>query len=433
MRVRRKERAVLALVDCNNFYASCERLFDPKLRGKPVVVLSNNDGCAVARSNEAKALGIKMGDPWHLHRAAWQRHGVIVRSSNYALYGDMSHRVMGILRALTPGVEVYSIDEAFIDMAGMFGREEKIARELRATLLQWTGIPVSIGIAETKTLCKVANRAAKKDADTGGVLALLTRADQTAALHGLEVEEVWGVASRLGRRLRALDICTAEQLRDAPPDVLRREGGVVVERIGRELDGKRCLILEDATKPAQSIMSSRSFGRPVTAQRELQEAVATFVSRAAEKLRWQHLAAGSVLVFMHTNPFKPTEPSYHASDVVRLPVASSDTSKLIHAALCAVARIYRRGYRYTKAGAMLDDIEPADTVQQDLWTAPDDLRSRARMRMLDRVNREWGRGTVNMAACGIRKGWSMRAEHLSPRYTTRWDELLRVRCGSIAV
>lgn len=417
---------VLALVDCNNFYVSCERVFDPCLCNRPVVVLSNNDGMAVARSNEAKALGIEMGDPWHLHSAAWQRQGVIVRSSNYALYGDMSRRVMSILRRLSPGVEVYSIDEAFVDLAGLDGREDQVARDLRAIIRQWTGIPVSIGIAPTKTLAKVANRAAKKDTASGGVRSLLSGQSQDAALSQLALEDIWGVAHRLGRRLRALGLATAKDLRDAPPDLLRREGGVAVERIGRELNGERCLQLEDSAKPAKTIMASRSFGRPVVARADLEEAVATFVSRAAEKLRRQHLAAGSVLVFMHTNPFRPTERQYSGSDVVRLPVASSDTSKLIHAAFCAVRRLYRPGYRYMKAGAMLDAIEPAGCVQGDLWSPPDDMKSKALMRTLDRLNREWGRGAAAMAACGVRKGWAMRAEHLSPRYTTRWEELLQV-------
>ena len=416
----------LGLVDCNNFYVSCERLFDPGLRHRPVVVLSNNDGCAVARSDEAKRLGIRMGDPWHLHRAEWQRKGVVIRSSNYALYGDLSQRVISILRRLAPSVEVYSIDEAFIDLAGLEGREEGIAREMRATILQWTGIPVSFGLAPTKTLAKVANRAAKKDAGSQGVKSLMSREKQSDALAKLEVEEVWGVATRLGRRLRALGITTAVDLREAQPDLLRREAGVVVERIGRELDGERCLMLDEGSKPAKSIMASRSFGRPVTAQRELEEAVASFVSRAAEKLRRQNLAAGTVLVFVHTNPFKTTERQYSASDVVRLPVASADTSKLIHAAFCAVRRIYKQGYRYTKAGVMLDAIEPADGVQGVLWASADDWKGKTLMRTVDRLNRVWGRGTMVMAACGVNKRWAMRSEHLSPRYTTRWEELLRV-------
>jgi nucleotidyltransferase/DNA polymerase involved in DNA repair len=248
---------MIGLVDCNNFYVSCERLFQPGLRGRPVVVLSNNDGCAVARSEEAKQVGIKMGDPWHLHRAAWKRSGVIIRSSNYALYGDMSNRVMSILRKLTPGIEVYSIDEAFVDFGGMTGREEQVARDLRATILQWTGIPVSIGIAPTKTLAKLANRSAKKEPASGGVRALLTDEVQHMALSKLDVEDIWGVATRLGKRLRALGICTALDLRNAAPEALRKEGGVVVERIGRELRGEGCLQIDDATRPAKSIMASR--------------------------------------------------------------------------------------------------------------------------------------------------------------------------------
>lgn len=417
---------VLGLVDCNNFYVSAERCFQPQLRNRPVVVLSNNDGAAIARSEEAKRLGIKMGDPWHLHRAAWRRQGVIVRSSNYALYGDMSRRVMSILRALSAGIEVYSIDEAFIDLAGLNGREEEVARTLRATIHRWTGIPVSIGIAPSKTLAKVANRSAKKDPASGGVRALMTEASQREVLAKLEPEDVWGVADRLGRRLRALGLVRALDVRDAAPERLRREGGVVMERIGRELRGERCLHLEDSAGPAKSIMASRSFGRAVATAAELEQAVATFVSRAAEKLRRQSLAAGTVTVFLRTNPFRPTEPQYHASEVVRLSVASSSTPKLIEAAFYCLRTIYRPGFRYAKAGILLEALEQADHVQRNLWKEEDSAASKAVMRTMDRLNREWGRGTVKLAACGVRQGWAMRAEHLSPRYTTRWEDLLRV-------
>lgn len=416
----------IGLVDCNNFYVSCERLFQPRLRNRPVVVLSNNDGCAVARSEEAKQLGVKMGEPWHLHRADWKKNGVIVRSSNYALYGDMSNRVMSILRKLSPAIEVYSIDEAFIDFDGMAGREEEVALALRATVLQWTGIPVSIGISTSKTLAKVANRSAKKDLLSGGVRTLLTGDAQIPALAKLEVEDVWGVAARLGRRLRALGIRTALDLRRAAPEALRKEGGVILERIGRELNGERCLQLEDSRQKSKSIMASRSFGRPVTSLDELRQAVATFTSRAAEKLRRQNLVAGTVTTFIHTSPFRPTERQLYASDVVRLGVASSSTPKLIHAALEALQKIYRPGFRYVKAGVLLDAFEVAGKEQKDLWASGDSEEDRVVMATMDRVNREWGRGTLKIAVCGVKQGWTMRAEHLSPRYTTRWEDLLVV-------
>lgn len=417
---------LLGLVDCNNFYVSCERCFQPELRNKPVVVLSNNDGCAIARSNEAKALGIKMGDPWHLNRRKWHEAGVIIRSSNYALYGDMSHRVMSILRSFTPAVEVYSIDEAFIDLAGLHGRERDVASDLRAKILMWTGIPVSVGIAPTKTLAKVASRTSKKDPVSGGVCALPTDHEQQAALANLELNDLWGIAGRMAARLRAIGIKTPLELRDAPPDLLCREGGVVLERIGRELRGERCLELVDGRQPAKSIMASRSFGQTVHLRADLEQAVATFVTRAAEKLRRQHLVAGSVMVFIHTNPFQKSERQYSASDVVRLGVGSADTSKLITAALRGLKKIYRLGFRYAKAGVMLDELEPANLVQGNLWQTGDSWQSKATMQTLDRLNREWGRGTVIPAACGIRHSWSMRAAHLSRRFTTRWDELLQI-------
>lgn len=416
----------LALVDCNNFYVSCERVFDPRLRGRPVVVLSNNDGCAIARSEEAKRLGVKMGDPWHLHRERWRRENVIIRSSNYALYGDMSGRVMSILRARAPGVEVYSIDEAFLDMEGLAGREVDIARDLRAIILQWTGIPVSIGLAATKTLAKVANRACKKDPVALGVVALLSEDAIRHRLSQLELEDVWGIAGRLGKRLRMLGLVSAQDMAEAAPEMLRREGGVVVERIGRELRGERCLQLEDSTQLAKSIMASRSFGRSVTSREEVAEAIAAFISRAAEKLRRQRLAAGTVTVFLHTNPFRATERQYHASEVVRLSVASSSTPKLIQAAFYGLQRIFQSGVRYAKAGILLDALEDAGSVQGNLLMEGDSEKNKVVMRTLDGLNKAWGRGTVKVAACGTRNGWAMRAECLSPRYTTRWEDILRV-------
>ena len=262
----------VALVDCNNFYASCERHFQPGLRGKPVVVLSNNDGCVIARSNEAKALGIRMGDPWHLQRAAFARQGVIVRSSNYTLYGDMSARVMRVLATFTPELEVYSIDEAFLGLSG-FADPEAHARRIRETVLRLTGIPVSIGIAPTKTLAKVANRTAKKDPTSGGVWLLLDAAAQTAALARMELGDLWAVGHRLVPRLAALGIRTPVQLRDACPTMIRQRFSVVMQRIVLELRGTPCLLLEESTPDRQSIMSSRSFGRPVEGFDELAEAM----------------------------------------------------------------------------------------------------------------------------------------------------------------
>jgi DNA polymerase V len=337
----------LALVDCNNFYVSCERVFQPELRGRPVVVLSNNDGCVIARSNEAKALGIAMGAPWHLHRARFAAAGVVVRSSNYMLYGDMSGRVMSVLSGFTPDLEIYSIDEAFLGMGGFGVHLESHARALRAAVLQWTGIPVSIGIAPTKTLAKVANRFAKKDLEREGVLLLLDDAAQDAALARMELTDLWGIAGRLAARLSALGIATPLDLKRGDARLLRERLGVVTARLALELRGVPCLDLEREISDRKSIMASRSFGRPVTALPELREAVAAYTARAAEKLRRQHLATAHLVVFIETNRFKAEDAQHYAARPVRLPVATSDSGKLIGAALAGLASIWRDGSDHT--------------------------------------------------------------------------------------
>ncbi len=416
----------IALVDCNNFYASCERLFQPALRGKPVVVLSNNDGCVIARSNEAKALGIGMGDPWHLSKPKFARHGVIVRSSNYTLYGDLSARVMRVLQEFTPDLEVYSIDEAFLSFEGFESRLEKHARELRRTTLQWTGIPVSVGIAPTKTLAKVANRTAKKQPGRDGVCNLMAESDQIDALANLELTDLWGVAGRMALRLNALGIDTPLKLRNADTTMLRERLGVVMERMSRELRGVPCHDLVLANPDKKSIIASRSFGRTVTALHEMSEAVSSHTERAAEKMRRQHLAASMISVFVTTNPFKAEDRQYATSYGVRLPVPSADTAVLLRAAAHALDRIWRDGFRYKKAGVMLLDLAPAAIVQGDLWTAPDSARRKSLMQTIDRLNADHGRGVVRFASTGIKQEWKLRCDQRSPRYTTDWNELLQV-------
>ena len=417
----------LALVDCNNFYASCERLFQPKLRGQPVVVLSNNDGCVIARSNEAKALGITMGEPWHICKERVNTQGVVVRSSNYTLYGDMSGRVMRILGRFTPQLEIYSIDEAFLGLGGFDGRLDAHARELRATVLQWTGIPVSVGIAPTKTLAKVANRAAKKDPAFGGVRALLTEADQRAALERIDLTDLWGVGSRMADRLKAIGIGTPLALRDADARFVRGHCSVVMERTIHELRGVPCIGLEEVTPDRKSLVASRSFGRPIEAAHELAESVRVYAARAAEKMRRQNLATANVIVFIETNTFKPNEPQHCASSGYRLPVATADTGKINTAALTVLRRLWRSGFRYKKAGVMLLDLVPASSVGGGLFDRPDDARSHARMQAIDALNGRFGRGTVTFGSTGREKQvWGMRREFHSPRYTTQWAELLRI-------
>lgn len=416
---------LVALVDCNNFYASCERLFQPRLRGRPVVVLSNNDGCVIARSNEAKALGIVMGDPWHLNKDKFAQHAVVVRSSNYTLYGDMSGRVVSVLRGFTPELEVYSIDEAFLSFDGFLDPVGH-GRELRRAVLQWTGIPVSVGIAPTKTLAKLANRLAKKGEGTDGVLMLASERDQTTALGKIEITDLWGVARRLALRLSELDIYTPLQLRDADPSILRARMGVVVERMVLELRGIHCHEMTMLVPNNKTILASRSFGRSVTRRSELEEAVSTHVARAAEKLRSQSLVAGAIMVFAHTNPFRTQDKQYSASRTIALPVASADTMVLTNVALQAARKIWKEGYSYKKAGITLLELSPAGTVQGDLWTAADTPRQQALMRTIDRINAEHGRDMMRLAVTGIRRGWTLRSERRSPRYTTNWDELLSV-------
>lgn len=420
---------LLALVDCNNFYASCERVFQPALRGRPVVVLSNNDGCVIARSNEAKALGIAMGAPWHLNRDLFAREGVIVRSSNYSLYGDMSARVMRILADQAPEVEIYSIDEAFLDLAGFGDRAEEHMRAVRQLVLAWTGIPVSVGIAPTKTLAKVANRLAKKRAASGGVLVLADEACQTEALAQLELTDLWGVGGRLAQRLAALGIATPLALRAADAKFLRQHCSVVMERMVLELRGMPCLGLEIHTPDRQTIMASRSFGRPVEARRELEEAVATYISRAAEKMRRRNLVTSAVTVFTHSNRFKPEERQYSGTHTVHLPVATSDTSRLLKAALHGVARIWQPGIRYKKAGVICLDLQPAARAQPGLFHDVDSAERQALMAALDSLNFRYGRGAVGFATAGTRQAWSLRSDKRSPRFTTRWNELLEVRDG----
>ena len=416
----------IGLVDCNNFYASCERVFQPELRGRPVVVLSNNDGCVIARSNEAKALGIEMGAPWHLHRAKFERAGVVVRSSNYTLYGDMSGRVMRTLAGFTPDLEIYSIDEAFLGLAGFETRLEAHARTLRTTVLQWTGIPVSVGIASTKTLAKVANRYAKKDPDRAGVFVMLDPAETEATLGRMALTDLWGVAGRIEARLVGLGITSPLALRDADPRFIRERFSVVMQRMVMELRGVPCIDLQEGTPDRKSIMASRSFGRPVTTFQELREAVSSYASRAAEKMRRQQLATSHVVVFVQTNRFKPEEPQYDASRAVRLPVASADTGKLLKAASHALRALWKPGFSYKKAGVILLDLRPASRVQGDLWEQPDSPRAAGLMQAIDALNNRHGRDTVVYGSAGRRKAWKLRSDQLSPRYTTSWQELLKV-------
>jgi DNA polymerase V len=419
---------VFALADCNNFYVSCERVFQPRLEGRPVVVLSNNDGCIIARSDEAKALGFAMGEPYHLNKEKLTRHGVAVFSSNYALYGDMSRRVMDTLGTFTPEIELYSIDEAFLNLAGFERRGlTEYARLIRATVRRDTSIPVSIGIGPTKTLAKIANHVAKAEPETGGVYEL-SEVEVDRALSSIEVGEVWGVGPRWAMWLEEQGIAMALDLKRADPKAIRRKMTVVGERLVYELNGQPCLPLELVAPPRQGLTVSRSFGQTLTALQPIKEALMQFVGRAAEKLRCQQLMAGQVLVFVTTNRFSATQPFYANSATVRLPYPTDFTPDLIEAAVQLLETLYRSGFHYQKCGVMLLDLSPATRMQADLFDTRDRAREAWLMRALDSLNADHGTRTVRVGNNGGRRpAWAMRQAFRSPRYTTRWRELPVVR------
>ncbi len=422
----------IALVDCNNFFVSCERVFNPALEGKPVVVLSNNDGCAVARSNEVKALGVKMAAPWYQLRDLARRHGIVALSSNYELYADMSNRVMTILSAFSPRQEVYSIDECFLDLDGLEHRDlTRYGQEIRQRVRQWVGMPVCVGIAASKTLAKLANHVAKKQAAWNSVcdFGTLNAVALDELLDGIEVGEVWGVGRRTQERLGRMGIHSVLALKRADTGLIRQRFSVTLERTVRELRGIPCLALEELTPTNRQIISSRSFGTPVTSLQELSEAVATYVSRAAEKLRSQQAVAGAIQVYIRTNPHREDDPQYSNSMVLPLGTASSDTSRLVRAAQWGLRRIFRQGYRYAKAGVMLMDISPTDNVQQSLFGASEnDGKSARLMQALDAINRRMGQNTLFLAGAGVEKRWRMRRGNKSPGYTTEWGEVALARC-----
>jgi DNA polymerase V len=416
----------IALVDCNNFYCSCERVFNPTLRGKPIVVLSNNDGCIVSRSDEAKALGIPMGAPLYEQQAVIRKHGVQVFSSNYTLYGDMSARVMSILREEVPAIEVYSIDEAFLQLPGNFTEEH--ARALRAKVLQWTGIPVCIGIATTKLLAKLANRHAKRNKDlTGGVFNLASYWDPDGIQAGMETGDLWGVGKNLAHRLRGLGVKTALEFKQADPAAIRKSMGVIGERMLRELNGIPCLELEEMPPDRKGVMASRSFGSPVETLEELEEALANHVARASEKIRRFGLLATRMEVFLQTNRFKKEEPQYSRGIALTLDRPTYSSAELMAKARDLLHRIYRPGYRYKKTGIQLANLVSEEEYQPELFDRP-----KARIdvdKIVDEINRRMGdpkNPVITRASQGTLrsgKGWQMRSERHSPHYTTSWQEL----------
>jgi DNA polymerase V len=413
----------IGLIDCNNFYVSCERVFQPKLRKRPVVVLSNNDGCVIARSNEAKALGLKMGTPLFKVQDLVEDHSVAVYSSNYTLYGDMSHRVMEALQEFTPEVEVYSIDEAFMSLDEDGQSFHAHGGNIREKVLKWTGIPVSVGIGQTKTLAKVANHLAKKDAGLRGVLDLTPIDAQTEALEQTSVNEVWGVGPAYSKLLKAAGIMTARKLRDADRRWIRQRMTIVGARIVEEIRGISCLPLEQCPQQKKSITCSRSFGLLVESLEELREAVSIYMSRAAERLRRGKLAAGVVTVFINTNRFS-TEPQYGNSITYEIAYSTDSTNELLEWAMKGLEQIYRQGYRYKKAGVMLNGLVPADQMTKRFFGDVAYERSRSVLRAVDEINRRHGRDTVRFGMSQAKGRWQTKSLRRSQNYTTKLNEVL---------
>jgi DNA polymerase V len=419
---------MFALVDVNNFYVSCERAFQPHLQNVPMVVLSNNDGCAVARSQEVKDLGIKMGQPWFKMKDLAKQHGIIAFSSNYTLYGDMSNRATAVLRQFCPDIEVYSIDESFLhvqSVASLHGGHINMGQSIKQRVMQWTGLPVCVGFGQTKTLAKLSNHLAKKNPAFAGVCDS-TAFDETtmnAWMDKYEVTEVWGVGRRIGAKLNALGIHTINDLKHGNPKALRDQFGVVLERTVFELQGKSCLALEDVLPDKQQIMSSRSFGNPILRLSELTEAVSWHIAAAGEKLRRQKSFAGAVYVFLQTNRFRDDQPQYNAGYVVTLPEPTDDTTALTRYAVRVLEHLYKAGFIYKKCGVMLMNLSEAANQQTSLFQSTLDPRAVLKMQALDALNERFGRGTIRSASCGTSKSWAMRSGARSPRFTTQWDEL----------
>lgn len=414
--------ALLALVDCNNFYVSCERVFNPKLESRPVVVLSNNDGCIIARSNEAKALGIPMGAPFFEWRDLMRKQGVAVLSSNYSLYGDMSQRVMEVLEISAPAVQIYSIDEAFLDFE--IPNPLSYARELREKVGRWTGIPVSIGIAATKTLAKVANHAAKKNPAYGGAF-LIDEGNADEVLEAFPVKDVWGVGPRYAEMLYRHGIRSAAQLRDADDRWIRKMLSVAGLRTACELRGMRCFPMGEEPPPKRSIASTKSFGRPITELEDLCEAVAGFAARAAEKARSEKRLVALMVVFIQFHPFK----SGGRNVKFLFPEPTSYTPEIIHYAKRAACELYCKGMAYRKAGVIFEGLVSEEGCQLDLFVEKCERspQKKQAMALIDGMNKSFGCGTIRMAAEGMKKPWQMKQELRSPRYTTRWDELPAAR------
>ncbi|MEJ8803398.1 Y-family DNA polymerase [Pontibacter sp. H249] len=416
---------MIALVDCNNFYASCERVFNPAIRAKPVVVLSNNDGCVIARSAESKELGIRMGEPYFMVKKLVKQHGIEVFSSNYTLYGDMSNRVMKTLAEFTPNLEVYSIDESFLDLGHFYGKDlTQYAWQIKNTVRNWTGIPVGIGVAQTKTLAKIANRLAKKSTKANGVLVLQEPKHIKAALQRTEVADIWGIGRQHAKFLKSRNICTAYDLAQQPDAWVKKNMTVVGLRMVKELQGEACLELEEVPPAKKNICTSRSFGNPVKELTALEEATALYASKCAYKLRKQGSCTSAITVFITTNSFADTK-QYYNSKTIQLPSPVNSDLHLIQYATFALRSIYREGYIYKKCGVIVSELVPENTIQLGLFSGADTGKHRDLMQALDGLNQKYGQATVKSAAQGSSKSdWFLKSEHVSPCYTTRLSDVI---------
>ncbi|MDI3358527.1 MULTISPECIES: translesion error-prone DNA polymerase V subunit UmuC [unclassified Pseudomonas] len=422
-----KSLPVFSLIDCNSFYASCERVFRPDLARVPIVVLSNNDGCVIARSYDAKPF-VKMGEPYFQIKHKLKQHGIVPFSSNYALYGDMSERVMSQIESMVPVVEVYSIDEAFADLAGI-ANPESLGRQIRSQVLRCTGIPVGVGIAHTKTLAKLANHTSKRlQAATGGVVDICDPFKRDWVLRNTDVSEVWGVGRRMKIHLDALGIKTAMDLAKADPWMLRSKFSVVIEKTARELAGTHCLELEEPDPPKQEICCSRMFGKRLTELPPIKEAVAMYMMRASEKLRAQGSVCKKIRVSIRTGMFNPEEAKFANGVVVDLPYPTDDVRLLTKAAVDAVERVFRPGFKFSKAEVMLLNLCQPGQYTDDLFAVSQPAEATRIMAVLDQINGRWGRGTLRTASVPSNPDWGMRREMISQSFTTRIDELWTVHC-----
>ena len=401
----------IALIDCNSFYVSCERLFNPKIRKKPVVVLSNNDGCIVSRSNEAKALGIKMGEPYFKAKDIIVKNNVHVFSSNYSLYGDLSRRVMRTLKRFNSDIEVYSIDEAFIDLSNFPDNEvENVAQEIRATVLQWTGIPTSIGIAKTKTLSKVANHIAKKK--QSGITNFIGVENIDPLLEKVDINDVWGVGKQLTKFYHKNGIYNAKQLKNKSNTWIKKSSNVLGSRTAMELRGISCIDIEKTKSKRKSCVVSRSFGQRVEKYQELKEAVAGYCLNASEKIRSESLIAKSITVFIRTSPFQSRFGYYSNSKTIDFPIGTSDSIEIVKTALTILESIFKNGYRYQKAGVLLSGLSES-TNNKNLFSSKKDEKINCLMKSIDNTNYRYGRSTLSLASAGVQKRWSSKRQHYS--------------------